>query len=225
VLPSPGGNYFVIAGIGIGARKNREHVGLDVRSGSFTSILPCAPHDRLDPNLGHGSRGGDLRGGHRTGSHAETSAEALARHHRKDGGGNRLRFRRLDFVLKSFVFVAVGVFIDRSFFPSIVPNGHDQNFYLVINNYGNFGPAFAETDVSEADLETVISDLTSGQYSDPVRVVAFNTAEQWAEDASEDVAREIIRRLDLAGDALPSSIAAFVDRNLGPDRQLTLRLA
>jgi hypothetical protein len=34
-----------------------------------------------------------------------------------------------------------------------------------------------------------------------------------------------MRRLDLAGDALPSSIAAFVDRHLGPDCQLTLRLA
>jgi hypothetical protein len=106
-----------------------------------------------------------------------------------------------------------------------VPNGHDQNFYLVINNYGNFGPAFAETDVSEADLETIITDLMSGQYDDPVRVVAFNTSERWSEDASEDVAREIMLRLDLAGDALPSSIAAFVDSHLGPDRQLTLRLA
>jgi hypothetical protein len=110
----------------------------------------------------------------------------------------------------------------RGFVPSIVPSGHDQNFYLVINNYGNFGPAFAETDVGEADLETVIGDLMSGQYSDPVRVVAFNTAEHWAEDASEDVAREMMRRLDLAG--LPSSIQAFVDSHLGPDRQLTLRL-
>jgi hypothetical protein len=115
--------------------------------------------------------------------------------------------------------------MDRSFVPSIVPNSHDQNYYLVINNYGNFGPAFAETDVSEADLETTINDLMSGQYSNPVRVVTFNTAEHWAEDASEDVAREIMRRLDLAGHELPSSIEAFVDIHLGPDRQLTLRLA
>ena len=113
----------------------------------------------------------------------------------------------------------------RSVVPSIAPSGHDQNFYLVINNYGNFGPAFAETDVGEADLETVIGDLMSSQYSDPVRVVAFNTAEHWAEDASEDVAREILRRLDLAGQEPPSSIHAFVDSHLGPDRQLTLRLA
>ena len=65
----------------------------------------------------------------------------------------------------------------------------------------------------------------SGQYSDPVRVVAFNTSEHWAGDASEYVAQEIIRRLDLAGDELSPSIAAFVDSHLGPDGQLTLRLA
>jgi hypothetical protein len=113
----------------------------------------------------------------------------------------------------------------RSFVPSIVPNGHDRNFYLVINNYGNWGAPFSETDVDKADLETVNGDLMSGQYSDPVRVVAFNTAEHCAEDASEDVAREIVRRLDLAGREMPSSLQAFVDSHLGPDRQLTLRLA
>jgi hypothetical protein len=85
--------------------------------------------------------------------------------------------------------------------------------------------AFAETDLGEADLEATITDLMSGQYSDPVRVVAFNTAERWSEDASEDVAREILRRVDLAGGALPSSLAAFVDSHLGPDLQLTLQLA
>jgi hypothetical protein len=62
------------------------------------------------------------------------------------------------------------------------------------------------------------------QY-DPVRVVAFNTTEHWSEDASEDVTREIMRRLDLVGGALPSSLAVFVDGHVGPDRQLTLRLA
>ena len=112
----------------------------------------------------------------------------------------------------------------RNWTPSIVPNGHDQTVYLVVNNYGKSGIAFAETDVGEADLETTITDLMSGQYGDPVRVVAFNTAEHWSEDASEDIAREILRRLDLAGHELPVSIAAFVDSYLGPDRQLSLRL-
>ena len=103
----------------------------------------------------------------------------------------------------------------RNWTPSIVPNGHDQTFYLVINNYGTLGPAFAETDVGEADLETTITDLIVRPIQrSGSRVVAFNTAEHRAEDASEDVAREIMRRLDLVGGALPSSLAAFVDSHV-----------
>jgi hypothetical protein len=108
----------------------------------------------------------------------------------------------------------------RNWTPSIVPTDHDQTIYLVVNNFGHLGIAFTETDVERADLETVITDLMSGQYSDPVRVVAFNTAEHWAEDVSEDVALEILRRVD----ELPSSIEAFIEMHAGPSRQLSLRL-
>jgi hypothetical protein len=55
-------------------------------------------------------------------------------------------------------------------------------------------------------------------------VVAFNTAEHWAEDVSQDVAREIQRRVDVAGDDLPFSIEAFIEMHAGPSRQLSLRL-
>ena len=115
--------------------------------------------------------------------------------------------------------------MSQNWTPSIVPTNHDQTIYLVVNNFRHLGTAFTETDVEQADLETVITDLMSGQYSNPVRVVAFNTAEHWAEDVSEDIAREIQRRVDLAGGALPSSLVPFVDSQVGPDRQLTLRLA
>jgi hypothetical protein len=115
--------------------------------------------------------------------------------------------------------------MSRNWTPSIVPTDHDQTIYLVVNNFRHLGTAFTETDVEQADLETTITNLMSGQYSDPVRVVAFNTSERWSEDASEDVAREILRRLDLAGHELPSSIQAFVEGHLRADRQLTLRLA
>jgi hypothetical protein len=54
--------------------------------------------------------------------------------------------------------------------------------------------------MSKADLETVISDLMFGQYSDPVRVVAFNTAEQWSADVSQEVAHEIRRRAESCRD-------------------------
>jgi hypothetical protein len=31
---------------------------------------------------------------------------------------------------------------------------------------------------------TIVNDLLSGQFNDPVRIVAFNTFEHWAEDVS-----------------------------------------
>jgi hypothetical protein len=111
-----------------------------------------------------------------------------------------------------------------SWTPSVVRNGHDQNVYLVVDDFGRLGRAYCETDVEEADLETVITRLISGQFKDPIRIVAFNTVERWSEDVSEDVAREIQRRADLAHEDLTSSIEAFVESYAGRERQLALRL-
>jgi hypothetical protein len=81
--------------------------------------------------------------------------------------------------------------------PSIVPNGDDQNVYLVLDDLGRHGRVWRETDAETSDLETVILDLLEGQYKRPVRVVAFNTAEKWSQDVSADVAHELRRRCDL----------------------------
>jgi hypothetical protein len=79
-----------------------------------------------------------------------------------------------------------------SWTPSIVANDNDETVYLVAENFGRLGRAWREA----TDLETVIQDLLTGQYSHPIRVVAFNTAERWLEDVSEDVAQELRRRCD-----------------------------
>jgi hypothetical protein len=83
--------------------------------------------------------------------------------------------------------------------PSIVPNGADQTAYLVVDDFGPNGQAYRETDVEWSDLETTIADLMSGQFNNPARVVAFNTAEGWAQDVSKDIAREIQSRSDIDG--------------------------
>ena len=44
-------------------------------------------------------------------------------------------------------------------------------------------------------------------------------------DVSEDVARELQRRADLAFEDLPSYVADFVDRQLGSDRERQLSLS
>jgi hypothetical protein len=105
--------------------------------------------------------------------------------------------------------------------PSIVPNGVDQTAYLVLNDFGRLDRAYCETSEARTNLETLINDLISAQYDNPVRVVAFNTSERWSEDVSQTVARELIRRAGI-GDELSSSIADFVERHLGPERQREL---
>jgi hypothetical protein len=52
----------------------------------------------------------------------------------------------------------------------------------------------SSTDIAEADLETVIRNFLTGQYSNAVRVIGLNTAEGWSLDLSEDIAIEILQR-------------------------------
>jgi hypothetical protein len=109
--------------------------------------------------------------------------------------------------------------------PSIVPYGADQTVYLVVDRFGRLGSVYRETEVERADLETVITDLIAGQFNDPVRVVAFNTLEHWAQDVSKDIALEIQSRSDIDGHDVPDALQDFVDSYVGPDRQqLTMRL-
>jgi hypothetical protein len=89
--------------------------------------------------------------------------------------------------------------------PSIVPNSDDQNVYLVVDDFGRNGRAWRETDVENTDLETVILDMLEGQFKNPVRVVAFNTAEKWSQDVSADVAQELRQRCDLQQRDVPFS--------------------
>ena len=77
--------------------------------------------------------------------------------------------------------------------PSIVPS-NDQDVYLVLDDYGEWGTAWRETDVEDTDLESVITDLLEGQYINPVRVVGFNVSQGWVRDVSEDVVRELRQR-------------------------------
>jgi hypothetical protein len=82
--------------------------------------------------------------------------------------------------------------------PSIIPTDRlDRDFYIVLEDFRD-GAAFRETD-ERLDYPTLITDLLSGQYSQVLRVVAFNPAEGWSRDASEDVARDLERRVGAEG--------------------------
>jgi hypothetical protein len=50
------------------------------------------------------------------------------------------------------------------------------------------GRSFRETDLAEADLGTIVHNMISGEYRNPLRVIAFNTVEGWSRDVSEEIA-------------------------------------
>jgi hypothetical protein len=108
--------------------------------------------------------------------------------------------------------------------PSIVPNGCDQSVYLVMDDLGRLGRVWREADIEYTDFETVVLDLLEGQYKHPIRVVCFNSAEQWSQDVSADVAQELRRRCDLQLRDIPFFLQDFVDRYEGRYRDFQLPL-
>src|SRR3954469_23738989 len=107
--------------------------------------------------------------------------------------------------------------------PSIVP-GIDRDVYLVLDDYGRIGWAWRETHVEETDFETIITDLLDGQFSNPVRVIGFNTAEGWSRDVSEDVADELRQRCADEMREMPDFLQEFIEQYAGPDRDVQLPL-
>jgi hypothetical protein len=100
---------------------------------------------------------------------------------------------------------------ETSWSSKIVPYGADQTLYLVVDSFGGAGASPRELEFERTDLESTINDLMSGQFNDPVRVVAYNTLEHWAKDISAEIAFEIQSRCDMDGNELPEHIKDFVE--------------
>jgi hypothetical protein len=66
-------------------------------------------------------------------------------------------------------------------------------------------------------------DLLDGQYSGPVRVVAFNTAARWSRDVSEEIADEPAQRLAIDGRETSAALEGFLDQH-GRGRPVQLPL-
>jgi hypothetical protein len=98
--------------------------------------------------------------------------------------------------------------------PSIIP-GFDVDVYLVLDDFGKLGRAYRETDEEASDRGTIIRNLISGEYKNPVRVIAFNTAEGWARDVTEDTARAVIDEARRRGSLLHGAVVDFVERATG----------
>ena len=100
--------------------------------------------------------------------------------------------------------------------PPLAP-GDDVTVHIVLNDFGPLGRAYVETDEAKADEATIIENILSGQYSHPIRVVAFNTAESWACDVTEDIARAVWSKTRSEYRPIGKSAQEFLERTLGAD--------
>jgi hypothetical protein len=100
--------------------------------------------------------------------------------------------------------------------PPLAPKLTDNvTIHIVLNDFGEkLGRAFLQTDEAEADEWTIFSNIISGEYSNPVRVVAFNIAEGWSRDVTEDIAQAVIER-GRSENQLSKVAKEFVERTLG----------
>jgi hypothetical protein len=81
--------------------------------------------------------------------------------------------------------------------PSIVPDTSERDIYLVLDDFGSLlGQAWREAGEDDTERLTLVANLLDGQYHNPTRIIAFNTAEGWSRDVSEDVADELAAALN-----------------------------
>ena len=110
---------------------------------------------------------------------------------------------------------------------SIAPDAlDDQDVYLILDDFGgHIGRSWREADENLTDREQVIAHLIDGQYKDPVRVIAFNTAQGWARDVSRELADIISQECYEAGFDFPPSLTGFIEQHgSGGPSQLALPL-
>jgi hypothetical protein len=92
----------------------------------------------------------------------------------------------------------------------------DVTAYIVVEDFGHLGRAFRETDLAEADLGTIVRNMISGEYRDPLRAIAFDTVEGWSRDVSEEIAYDVLDRAYDAHTTLSVGAKRFIDRHVTP---------
>ena len=97
--------------------------------------------------------------------------------------------------------------------PSIIPDIAYRDVYLVLDDFGRLGRSWRETDEQSSDRAALVQDLLEGQYNNPVLVIAFNAAEGWSRDVSEEIADELAQACTNANENIPAALEDFVERH------------
>ncbi len=97
----------------------------------------------------------------------------------------------------------------------IAPHVPEQDTYIVLDDFGaRLGQAWRETNEDAADRETVIEGLLAGEFSNPIRNIAFKTVQGWSRDVTMDIADEV-RRHFAERDDVPDTVLQFTEAHRG----------
>jgi hypothetical protein len=97
-----------------------------------------------------------------------------------------------------------------------LPHSRDGTVYLVLDDFGELGRAYRETDAAQADLKTVVADLLSSPISYPVDIdipCAWwpSTPPRAGRATSAQTSRARFCALELDHE-LPAAVRDFVER-------------
>jgi hypothetical protein len=95
----------------------------------------------------------------------------------------------------------------------------DVDVYLVLDDFGTIGRAYREADETQTDRDTVIRNLLSGEYNNPVRVVCFNTTQASSRDATLEIVREIQERANRHGLELSRGLRDFIEYEIAREKR------
>ena|SRR6516162_7405334 len=104
---------------------------------------------------------------------------------------------------------------------SIVPDTTENTTYLLLDEIGHYGSTWREISAKDANEAAIVQWIIEGQFSHPVKIVAFNTDDGWSHDMTRNIATKL---LDLKRDGVEFSAAArdFVERVTGQSATATV---
>jgi len=95
-----------------------------------------------------------------------------------------------------------------------LPGTPDTTLHMIIARHGKVAYA-AERVVDDLGFEATIADIMNGQVEDIERIIAFNPAECWSRDATEDIAIEIANRIGQT--PIRPALRDFIETHAGLD--------
>jgi hypothetical protein len=87
----------------------------------------------------------------------------------------------------------------------------DQNFCLILADFGADGRAFLGTDEGDATFERAVRDIVERDVEDVVAVLQFNPVTGHSRDVTQDVARAVSERVLHDGDYPHEGLRHFLD--------------